>query len=154
MSVEAVISCPRCLRQYAVDPSLGGRIGQCEACKSTFSISLVEVAIGEPAVSLIEPLTLRYNFIADPVTPLAITKIVMSMPRYHDFSYFCRSIPRKSFDALDTLEGAVVGVLSVGFDNPTLAEMLRRFEPAPPCKDLVVIRRRGPLERFAERMGW
>lgn len=33
-----VVSCPYCLRQYAVDPSISGKLGQCGRCRSCFTV--------------------------------------------------------------------------------------------------------------------
>lgn len=43
-TADSVISCPHCLRQYAVDASLDGRTGQCNACKSHFVVSMATLS--------------------------------------------------------------------------------------------------------------
>lgn len=59
------------------------------------------------------------------------------------FEYFTRYIPARTFAEIDTLTGAFAGVLSIEFDMP---------EPEPVTSP--VERKRGWLERWAERMRW
>ncbi len=59
------------------------------------------------------------------------------------FEYFVRYIPDRTLHSLDMLSCAFLGVLSVEFDTPT---------PEPPLP--VAERKRGPVERWAGRMGW
>src|SRR5262249_14624856 len=47
---KAVISCPQCLRQYAVEPSLAGKLGQCGKCQARFAISIGTPGAGGEAV--------------------------------------------------------------------------------------------------------
>lgn len=99
MSAEAIISCQKCGRQYAVDPSLAGRLASCYACKSTFFICLAQTGLGEPVVSLTKPLEPHWVFFregcgelvsksaellrlaGEPVTARSITRVVKTMPR-------------------------------------------------------------------------
>jgi hypothetical protein len=61
MSSYPVISCPNCLRQYAVEPSL--TLAQCGACKSHFQVAVAEMALPCEAVTLSDPITPHYNFL-------------------------------------------------------------------------------------------
>jgi hypothetical protein len=96
---EAVISCPQCGRQYAVDSTLAGKSAQCRACKCTFNISLATPALVEPEITLVDELIVRVNFLkeacaelaknaaellrmaGEPVTREAVMEIVESIPR-------------------------------------------------------------------------
>ncbi len=62
MNAETIISCPRCLRQYSVDPEQNGKLAQCHACKATFFVSITTLATGESAFVLVHPIHPCINF--------------------------------------------------------------------------------------------
>jgi hypothetical protein len=102
MSARTVVSCPRCLRQYAVDSEMDGKLGQCRQCKSTFYISTTRLSTGEPEFSLTDEVTPHWEFFregcaemarnasdlltlaGEPVTREAICEIVESVPFTRD----------------------------------------------------------------------
>lgn len=49
---EIVISCPHCLRQYAADPSIGGKLAQCGTCKSHFTVTTAVLSSQGDAIVL------------------------------------------------------------------------------------------------------
>ncbi len=182
---------------FEVTPDISGKAGQCRGCKSTFAICVARPTGDEPALTLIDPVAPRYNFLSEgcvalarnaadllrlagePVTPENVYKVVHSVPhRPADLSdlfwrdAFCNAALRKAYlrlvrdadrrrygeladyflhrvmgfddDTLNLIDDAFAGALSVDFDRPKSTELAVIEKP----------RKRGPLERWAERMGW
>jgi hypothetical protein len=69
---EAVISCPKCARQYAVDSTLAGKSAQCRACKCTFNISLATPTYSEPEIMLADEIIVHVNFLREACAEMAL----------------------------------------------------------------------------------
>jgi hypothetical protein len=72
MNPSAVISCPRCLRQYEVDDSTAGKVGRCYGCKSQFvmGVTKLTVPVDDPVV-LYTPVEPHTSFLKDGCITLA-----------------------------------------------------------------------------------
>jgi hypothetical protein len=61
--MNAVISCPRCLRQYPAELPVNGKVGHCMVCKAHFAISVTTLGPeAHDAIDFDDPIQPSYNF--------------------------------------------------------------------------------------------
>jgi hypothetical protein len=122
MSTKPVISCPRCLRQYSIEPSV--TLAQCGVCKSHFQVAIAELALPGESVTLNRPITAHFNFhyeataqaarnvkiifdlAAEPFTTEAVARFMKWMPRSaadleesHWRDEYCNQVMRRACDS-------------------------------------------------------
>jgi hypothetical protein len=150
---EAVISCPRCGRQYAVDSTLAGKLAQCRACKCTFNISLATLAFGEPEITLVDEIIVRVNFLREACVELAksaseLLRMAGEPVTQEAAMEIAKSIPRNPKELLEDswrrgrCSRTMERVHPLNFDSTDpgrYKEILEYFASYIPTRDLYVI---------------
>lgn len=134
MNDRAVVSCPRCIRQFEVDASIDRIVGQCGVCKAYFVIVIPKLTGPvEDALVLEKEMEPRYFYFQEACENLArnasdLMTLVSRHVAVEDVMAIAKSLP-KSRDDLTNEEwrrGTLSRALGVAHDRALTEQEMRR----------------------------